>query len=71
MGCVSALWSCPSGLAEGFASARIFVDRHWPSLDQAILAEFITEGHFGHHLCGMRQTYAERIDVLRTAATNT
>ena len=58
----------PERLVEPFASARSFVDRHPPTLDQAILAEFITEGHFGHHVRRMRQTYAERIDVLKTAA---
>jgi GntR family transcriptional regulator/MocR family aminotransferase len=58
----------PERLVEAFASARSFVDRHPPTLDQAILAEFITEGHFGHHLRRMRQAYAERIDILKTAA---
>ena len=58
----------PERLIEPFVSARSFVDRHPPTLDQAILAEFITEGHFGHHLRRMRQTYAERIDVLKAAA---
>jgi GntR family transcriptional regulator/MocR family aminotransferase len=58
----------PERLVGPFISARSFVDRHPPTLDQAILAEFITEGHFGHHVRRMRQTYAERIDVLKTAA---
>ena len=58
----------PERLVEEFAAARSLVDLHPPTLDQAILAEFITEGHFGHHLRRMRQTYAERIDVLKTAA---
>jgi GntR family transcriptional regulator/MocR family aminotransferase len=58
----------PERLVEAFVSARTFVDRHPPTLDQAILAEFITEGHFGHHVRRMRQTYAERIQVLKTAA---
>jgi GntR family transcriptional regulator / MocR family aminotransferase len=58
----------PDRLVEAFTSARSFVDRHPPTLDQAILAEFITEGHFGHHLRRMRLSYAERIDVLKTAA---
>jgi GntR family transcriptional regulator/MocR family aminotransferase len=58
----------PERLVEAFALARSFVDRHPPTLDQAILAEFITEGHFGHHLRRMRQNYAERIEVLKTAA---
>jgi GntR family transcriptional regulator / MocR family aminotransferase len=58
----------PDRLVGAFVSARSFVDRHPPTLDQAILAEFITEGHFGHHVRRMRQTYAERIHVLKTAA---
>ena len=58
----------PGRLVEPFVSARSFVDRHSPTLDQAILAEFITEGHFGHHVRRMRQTYAERIEVLKSAA---
>jgi GntR family transcriptional regulator/MocR family aminotransferase len=58
----------PQRLVESFVSARTFVDRHPPTLDQAILAEFITEGHFGHHIRRMRQTYAERIEVLKAAA---
>jgi GntR family transcriptional regulator/MocR family aminotransferase len=58
----------PERLVEAFAAARSFVDRHPPTLDQAILAEFITEGHFGHHVRRMRQVYAERIDVLKSAA---
>jgi GntR family transcriptional regulator/MocR family aminotransferase len=58
----------PHRLVDAFASARSFVDRHPPTLDQAILAEFITEGHFGHHIRRMRQTYAERIEVLKSAA---
>jgi GntR family transcriptional regulator/MocR family aminotransferase len=58
----------PERLVEAFVSARSFVDRHPPTLDQAILGEFITEGHFGHHVRRMRQAYAERIDVLKTAA---
>src|SRR6202012_2407087 len=58
----------PERLVSAFEAGRSFVDRHPPTLDQAILAEFITEGHFGHHVRRMRQSYAERIDVLKTAA---
>ena len=58
----------PERLVEPFVYARSFVDRHPPTLDQAILAEFITEGHFGHHIRRMRQIYMERMDVLKTAA---
>jgi GntR family transcriptional regulator/MocR family aminotransferase len=58
----------PERLVEAFVSARTFVDRHPPTLEQAILAEFISEGHFGHHVRRMRQTYSERMAVLKTAA---
>jgi len=58
----------PSRLVDPFAAARSFTDRHPPTLDQAILAEFILEGHFGHHVRRMRQAYAERMSVLADAA---
>jgi GntR family transcriptional regulator/MocR family aminotransferase len=58
----------PERLVSAFEAGRSFVDRHPATLDQAILAEFITEGHFGHHIRSMRQTYSERLGVLREAA---
>jgi GntR family transcriptional regulator / MocR family aminotransferase len=58
----------PERLVSAFEAARSFVDRHPPTLEQAILAEFITDGHFGHHVRRMRQTYAERMSVLKEAA---
>jgi GntR family transcriptional regulator/MocR family aminotransferase len=57
----------PPPLVEPFASARNCIDRHPPTLDQAILAEFILEGHFGHHIRRMRQVYADRMAVLAEA----
>src|SRR5260370_1921486 len=48
----------PPPLVEPFAVARTLTDRHPPTLDQAILAEFILDGHFGHHVRQMRQIYA-------------
>ena len=59
----------PERLVPTFEATRSFVDRHPPTLDQAILAEFIMEGHFGHHVRRMRQTYGERASVLREAAS--
>jgi GntR family transcriptional regulator / MocR family aminotransferase len=44
------------------------MDRHAPTLEQAILAEFILEGYFAHHIRRMRQIYAERIAVLVEAS---
>lgn len=58
----------PSRLVDAFVAARSFVDRHPPTLDQAILAEFILEGHFGHHVRRMRQIYGERMNALKEAA---
>jgi GntR family transcriptional regulator/MocR family aminotransferase len=58
----------PERLVNAFEAGRSFVDRHAPTLDQAILAEFITEGHFGHHVRRMRQTYSERMAALREAS---
>ena len=58
----------PERLVDAFAAARSFVDRHPPTLDQAILAEFISDGHFGHHIRRTRQLYAERMDILKATA---
>jgi GntR family transcriptional regulator/MocR family aminotransferase len=57
----------PERVADAFAAARSILDRHPPTLDQAILADFIMEGHFGHHVRRMRQTYAQRMSALREA----
>jgi GntR family transcriptional regulator/MocR family aminotransferase len=37
---------------------------HSPLLDQAVLCDFIEQGHFGRHLRRMRKTYGERLAVL-------
>ncbi len=54
----------PARIVDAFVAARSLVDRHSPTLQQAILAEFILEGHFAHHVRRMRQVYAERMTVL-------
>ncbi len=59
----------PEILVSAFESARSFVDRHPPTLDQAILAEFISEGHFGVHLRKMSQLYSHRRAVLMDSLT--
>jgi GntR family transcriptional regulator/MocR family aminotransferase len=43
---------------------KSLTDRHESLLDQAVLTEFITEGHFGRHLRRMREIYAGRLSVL-------
>jgi len=55
----------PLGLIDKFAAARYTMDRHSAVIDQAILCDFITEGHFGRHIRRMRELYASRLAVLR------
>lgn len=50
----------PPALVEPFARARAAVDRHPPALEQAVLADFIAEGHYARHVRRMRALYAER-----------
>jgi len=58
----------PKDLTDAFIAARALVDRHSPSLDQAILADFINDGHFARHVRRMRSLYADRQQVLVEAA---
>ncbi len=54
----------PTQLADPFLRAKAVVDRHCPLGEQAVLAEFITEGHFARHIRRMRVLYQERQRVL-------
>jgi GntR family transcriptional regulator/MocR family aminotransferase len=58
----------PPGLADAFKDARALADRHPPVPEQAVLAEFVAEGHFARHLRRMRRLYAERQQALVDAA---
>jgi len=58
----------PPDLVDAFTAARAIANRHAHTLEQAIVAEFIAEGHFGQHLRRMRTLYAERQAALVTAA---
>jgi GntR family transcriptional regulator/MocR family aminotransferase len=58
----------PERLVEAFRITRSFMDRHSATLDQAVLAEFITEGHFGRHVRTMRQVYSDRSQLLAEEA---
>ncbi|GAA3921998.1 PLP-dependent aminotransferase family protein [Litoribacillus peritrichatus] len=55
-------------LIQPLASVRWLVDRHSPPLEQAVLADFINEGHFARHLRRMRTLYIERQAVLTEQA---
>jgi GntR family transcriptional regulator/MocR family aminotransferase len=58
----------PERIVDALAAARASLDRHPPNLEQAILTDFILDGHFGHHVRRMRQIYARRITVLSDAS---
>lgn len=58
----------PGDLTDAFVAARALIDRHSPSIDQAILTDFIEEGHFARHIRRMRSLYAERQALLVAAA---
>ena len=51
-------------MVDRFAAAQSVSMRHAPLLDQAVLCDFITEGHFARHIRRMRELYAERLAVL-------
>ena len=54
----------PADLVTRFAAAREVMDIFPPPLFQAVLADFIGEGHLGRHLRRMRQLYRDRRGVL-------
>lgn len=58
----------PPDLVDYFAATKSITNRHTQLLEQAILSDFIVEGHFGRHLRRMRQIYAERLAVLQESA---
>ena len=58
----------PEPLAPAFTAARALADRHSPALEQALVSEFLAEGHFARHVRRMRALYAERQDALLAAA---
>jgi GntR family transcriptional regulator/MocR family aminotransferase len=57
----------PPDLQGGLVAARAAADQHPPVLDQAVLADFIGEGHFARHLRRMRMAYRERLEALTDA----
>ena len=54
----------PPNLVDAFLAARSLSDRHQSTLDQAVLADFISEGHFVRHLRRCRMAYAERQECM-------
>ncbi|MDE1179698.1 PLP-dependent aminotransferase family protein [Paraburkholderia sp.] len=58
----------PEGLADSFATASAELYREGQLLQQAVLAEFIAEGHFTSHIRKMRTLYGQRRQTLLDAA---
>jgi GntR family transcriptional regulator/MocR family aminotransferase len=58
----------PPDMVDVFAAAESVSTHHPPLLEQAILCDFISEGHFARHIRRMRELYAERLSVLLEAA---
>jgi GntR family transcriptional regulator/MocR family aminotransferase len=54
----------PPDLVGIFTGARALNDTHSSLIDQAILTEFIVDGHFGRHVRRMRTLYEERQQTL-------
>lgn len=50
----------PPALTDAFTEALHLAHRYLSVLDQAVLADFITEGHFARHIRRMRTLYAAR-----------
>lgn len=58
----------PDEMLDLFAAAQSVSTHHPALLGQAVLCDFITEGHFARHIRRMREVYAERLGVLLKAA---
>lgn len=58
----------PPDLIDHAAAIKSLTSRHAPVLEQAILCDFIADGHFGRHIRRMREIYARRLHTLLDAA---
>lgn len=58
----------PEDLMDRFAAALSITTLHAPLLDQVVLTDFISAGHFGRHIRRMRGVYAERLGTLLESA---
>lgn len=58
----------PPDLVRSFISARAQIDGHASTFLQAVVADFMSEGHFATHVRRMRALYRGRRDVLLAAA---
>src|SRR5262249_58033943 len=57
----------PPDLVPALVRARELMDRQSPGIQQAVMADFMAEGHFSRHLRRMRTVYAHRLSALMRA----
>jgi GntR family transcriptional regulator/MocR family aminotransferase len=58
----------PGDLRDRFWAARRSGDQHPALFEQAVLADFMADGHFERHLRRMQAAYRERLEALAAAA---
>ena len=59
----------PHSLMDRFLEFRYQADAYPPAHLEAVLCDFIVEGHFGRHLRRMRELYGARMAALRDSVT--
>lgn len=58
----------PTSILDRMLTAKFATDWQSPTIDQAIVAEFIDEGHLMRHVRKMRSLYLERLEALMDGA---
>jgi GntR family transcriptional regulator / MocR family aminotransferase len=59
----------PRALQRAFIGARYLIDRQPATLQQAVVLEFMQQGHFAAHIRRIRQLYREQRDALAETLT--
>jgi len=57
----------PPPLIEAFTRGKAAIDRHSATVTQAVVADFMADGHFGRHIRRTRELYAERREAFLAA----
>jgi GntR family transcriptional regulator / MocR family aminotransferase len=57
----------PPDVLPALVRSRELMDRQSPGIQQAVMADFMIEGHFSRHLRRMRTLYASRLEALNKA----
>lgn len=60
----------PASLMDACMAVRQAQDFASPYLEQAVLADFLREGHFDRHIRRVRTAYRARLDALQTAVAS-